>query len=970
MLPLLILSLIGSSYSLVPRAAPINAATYTDANSQTVTYQNCYSDAFSIRVLNGGPATAISVMTPQNCAFQCSLSNYPVSGVEYGSECYCGYNLPSAAPLSASACNMPCSGDATYLCGGSGTISIYQQTLLSNQQNYNATDPKVSYVGCGTIPSSLQSTSVIGPSSTSMTIDTCATWALANGYKSFSINLNDCFGYPGVGTIATAQTTCKLTCGGNSLKFCGSSTAGTIQLYTIATTNLPTTTVAQTTAAGQVFNYVNCYIDNMSSRNLPFGIPMTAVTPLICVTACGNLGYNMAGVEYGVECWCGNGLASTGISASCIMACAGDPTQSCGGSNALQVYQAQTMTRGFTATTPNSRGEAVSYVGCYVDNASSPSTRIFPLRLFDVAPVTPSICVNACAAKFVLANNLRPVLYAFAGLQYGSECWCSPTAPTAASVNQIQCTQMRCAGDTNSYCGGGNRMAVYRSTQPSTPVPLVSLPVPGFGTATYVGCYSTNPAKTPSQYTAITSGFAYLTIELCITACSRSGFAYAGLQGAASSTAACMCSQSIDTSGGTVSCSLACPGAPGELCGDYTNSVSSTSVYQTNANALTVAGGSGATFTTSLTTASTYIGCYVDSVTTRVLSTRVSLGSTPNSPSVCLDKCVALGFSLAGVEFGSECWCGNSLPAPWTGSPSNSAAAWWGECNMPCPGATTQSCGAGNRIAIYSKGGIVTAPTIQDPISDPALTVNGVTTTYAYQGCFPDYFPVSRTIRNAMTISSGVTPTNCAVACFNANYKYAAVEFGVECYCSNEIAMNPSGSLPTAITSAPSPCNMACKANTAYICGGSNYLSLYMTSGSARIPTTLSTTASDGTALTWTYGMCYREPAGGRAMSTQLNNPSNTPLGCMQAASSNSTLTVCALEYGGECWCNAGLPTRGSQIAEGYCGSYTSSTGAVVVSGMQCNGNSLQYCGAGNVLAVYTNFVPNPAITQNTTSPT
>ncbi|KAF8198768.1 hypothetical protein K438DRAFT_1583937, partial [Mycena galopus ATCC 62051] len=68
--------------------------------------------------------------SPSACMAYCAKLNYSMSGVEYGSECYCGNawaNGISPADIPASSCDMPCSGAPGIMCGGSWAIQVYAQ---------------------------------------------------------------------------------------------------------------------------------------------------------------------------------------------------------------------------------------------------------------------------------------------------------------------------------------------------------------------------------------------------------------------------------------------------------------------------------------------------------------------------------------------------------------------------------------------------------------------------------------------------------------------------------------------------------------------------------------------------------------------------------------------------------------------------------------------------------------------------
>jgi hypothetical protein len=68
-----------------------------------------------------------------------------------------------------------------------------------------------------------------------------------------------------------------------------------------------------------------------------------------------------------------------------------------------------------------------------------------------------------------------------------------------------------------------------------------------------------------------------------------------------------------------------------------------------------------------------------------------------NTPLTCTTKCTARGFSLAGVEYGDECFCANSYTnmVPPTLAPNS-------ECKKPCTGDKNQTCGGGFRMQVYS----------------------------------------------------------------------------------------------------------------------------------------------------------------------------------------------------------------------------------------------------------------------------
>ena len=68
---------------------------------------------------------------------------------------------------------------------------------------------------------------------------------------------------------------------------------------------------------------------------------------------------------------------------------------------------------------------------------------------------------------------------------------------------------------------------------------------------------------------------------------------------------------------------------------------------------------------------------------------------TDSPPLWCASQCRAAGYTYAGVQFGNECYCGNSYGSLGT------AASAGRSCNMACPGATGTTCGGNQTNDIY-----------------------------------------------------------------------------------------------------------------------------------------------------------------------------------------------------------------------------------------------------------------------------
>jgi WSC domain len=213
----------------------------------------------------------------------------------------------------------------------------------------------------------------------------------------------------------------------------------------------------------------------------------------------------------------------------------------------------------------NSAGQPVyNYLGCFHEAYSGP-------RLFPNEPLSPNAnmsnnnCQDACFAS---------EQYAFAGTEFGDECWCGNTPPPLANQDtlDIYCN-FACPGDGNDRCGAANYLSVFydptkyvAGTNPALYGPQTIQIV---GNYVYIGCYceaTTGRALTGNTPQAPANGF---TIELCEAACQ--GYTYFGMEYSNQ----CFCGNTINagsvnqssSSPSTNGCSMLCTGNQNEYCG-------------------------------------------------------------------------------------------------------------------------------------------------------------------------------------------------------------------------------------------------------------------------------------------------------------------------------------------------------------------------------------------------------------------
>ena len=92
-----------------------------------------------------------------------------------------------------------------------------------------------------------------------------------------------------------------------------------------------------------------------------------------------------------------------------------------------------------------------------------------------------------------------------------------------------------------------------------------------------------------------------------------------------------------------------------------------------------------------------YVGCGTDSIYARKF-TGASTSSKTMTVETCVDFCSGKGFSVAGTEYGNECYCANSIP-----SDAAPVQGYMGNCMMPCAGDAGEFCGGGGTISLYQK---------------------------------------------------------------------------------------------------------------------------------------------------------------------------------------------------------------------------------------------------------------------------
>lgn len=94
-----------------------------------------------------------------------------------------------------------------------------------------------------------------------------------------------------------------------------------------------------------------------------------------------------------------------------------------------------------------------------------------------------------------------------------------------------------------------------------------------------------------------------------------------------------------------------------------------------------------------------YLGCGKDNGVNRTF-TADHWWSNSVTIEGCMDYCKSRGHSYAGLEYSTQCFCGDSLPSNRAPTPGV-----LGNCLSPCAGNSSDYCGGSNRLSIYYNPG-------------------------------------------------------------------------------------------------------------------------------------------------------------------------------------------------------------------------------------------------------------------------
>ncbi|KAF8623873.1 hypothetical protein AX17_007275 [Amanita inopinata Kibby_2008] len=447
--------------------------------------------------------------------------------------------------------------------------------------------------------------------------------------------------------------------------------------------SVPTTLPGTWTSLG-------CYTDNTAARTLTGASYASSNTMTVenCIAFCGAGNFVYAGTEYADECYCGNVIQNGGTSATgtdCNMACSGNSQELCGGPNRLNFFWSGAPPQGPPIITPQI-GNWIS-LGCYSDNFYV-SGRTLPVGEAVTGGMTNAKCTTACFNAG----------YSLAGTEYAQHADCGTAiGGTGAPASASDCN-MVCSGNSSEFCGGSYRLNLYNYTTTATTTTTAA-------TTTATGVAPVRSGLPTSwAYNACWVDLAHgrilpvtipgspsNTVESCIAACQGQNYTVAGMEYSDCG------NELIDGAvmANEADCSMGCAGNANEACGGPDRM----SIYAsiTNITVLPVP----VTLKDNLPGQWAYSGCLAEPTTGGRVFPYKLYWPTNNSALACVQQCGAFGYPVAGLEYGEECWCGDTTDIQQSGA----TFADESQCDFTCSGDPTHYCGGALRLTLYTWNG-------------------------------------------------------------------------------------------------------------------------------------------------------------------------------------------------------------------------------------------------------------------------
>lgn len=497
-------------------------------------------------------------------------------------------------------------------------LGQYRQDTYYQAPQYVTPDTSLYDLGCYKLPYDWASDNLVKSAtysfvSSAMTRDVCSQACILKSSAYSAVRDTSCYCGPSLTTgpgFYVPGDMCTRKCGGNSTEICG-------DYYMLSVGNLANYQGKIVDNSPSNMGYRGCYQEGNGKLALQgYSTSSNSMTVPMCKSYCNQLGYTMAGLRNGNQCYCDSVFNGGQLlpDSQCSTPCAGNSTQFCGNSYTLSLYNSNATTYGAAeATAAHQSG----WQGCYASTLVSTKQAYVDYQYTATNDLTPDFCKSTCAYFG----------YSYAALGAGYSCNCGNTLIQTNRMPDVNCNSA-CRGNSSLFCGGPNSLDVYEVPKSSTP-DTTALAAKG-----WVGCYGNPTTGTPLS--AYTYSDSKMTPQLCQTACKQ----VANYQFSAVSGTTCTCGNS---NAGTLVvplvCKNTCAGDNTQNCGgSYAASVYNTTVGIDHADNNKPAG---------------WTGCYKEGSGYRALSSYTFVSGSMTS-ALCRKACAIRGYSIAGTEYANQ----------------------------------------------------------------------------------------------------------------------------------------------------------------------------------------------------------------------------------------------------------------------------------------------------------------------------
>ncbi|OWP05583.1 hypothetical protein B2J93_459 [Marssonina coronariae] len=660
-------------------------------------FLGCYTESTTGRALSLS-SYASDTMTLESCAAYCSA--YSMFGVEYGRECYCGNSLGAGSikATNQADCSFLCPGDRATYCGAGVRLQLY---------GLAATGPSLSGASSTGSPASSSSVaSSAAGSSTGSLVSSPTGSSVGASTGLFVSSATDAPAGSSIGPAALSSTGSSIgSSTGSSAPISSPKSPATSATSTISTlppaspTSLstpPTTTSARKPSGPTIvpsiglYHYLGCYTEGTNVRALAGALYANdSLTMQTCAQACGE--YTYFGAEYGRECWCGNSFGAGSVlapkgDAECTKLCAGDGSQYCGNGNRLSVYiKNGTVGGGSSIPSAGPSAATVSSTVSSLSTAASTSS-IAPSSTSGVAssPASSATSSSASSATSSSASSVAPSSASSATSSSASSATsssASSVAPSSASSATSSSASSATSSSTSSATSSSASSATSSSASSATS-----------SSASSATSSSTSSATSSSASSATSSSASSATSSSASSATSSSTSSVASPStSSVTASATSSTASSSTTSSSPTATSLAQSSSSAKTSTSTTSTTSSSKAAAYTGPPITSPGNANYT----------YYSCISEPSAGRLLPSQVDNNATSMSIERCLGRCGPRGYKYVGVEYGVECWCGNTLNLAGNAGATPARNVSDSQCSFKCPGNATEFCGAGSRLNLY-----------------------------------------------------------------------------------------------------------------------------------------------------------------------------------------------------------------------------------------------------------------------------